>query len=231
MSSLTSTNTTPGRQGSTLAPMLLLDIANLASWRRAAPVIVVAMAGMAWSSGVQMAVLMLYVGSAFMAFNPFTMDERYRLPLLYGGLPVTRRTVITSHYLIAVGALAMAMVLVVPCALLSHAGLGLDIGEEIQIGLLTITGASVVLGPALPLVIRFGVKVLSYAYLGVLGLFAGLAMLTKLTGLGPVVPLESLATWAETHLLAAVSILAVVVVGIWVASYLVSVRWFEAKDF
>lgn len=217
------------RNESALAPMLRLDVASLASWGRMAPLLVLATGVMAFTSGVQVAVLMLTVGSAFMALNPFTMDERYRLPLLYGGLPVSRRTVVTSHYVIAVGAFALASALVVPAALLSPFFFGLGVWDEVGAGWLMLAVASAVVALFLPLVVRFGVKSLAYAYVAGLGLVAALITLARVL-LRTNLPLDRLADWLAANTTAVMIASVVAVVGLWVASYLVSVRWFEAKD-
>lgn len=212
-----------------LGPMLRLDIANLATWRRSGPVIIVALLFLAWMGGLQMASIMLYIGWYLIAVNAFTMDDNHRLPLLYGGLPVTRRTVVTSHYLIALAALAAAALLIVPAALISasrpEGGLFAD---EVGIGLGTLLGTSAALAVMIPLIVRFGSRALGYVALGIMAVFAFVAL-----AVGPWIaaPAARLTAWAAANPVLATAVAVVLLVAAWLASYLASVRLYAAKDF
>ncbi len=211
-----------------LVPMLRLDLANLGSWRRAGPLVLVALAFMTWSSGVSMASVMLYVGGFLLATNAFTMDGKYRLPLLYGGLPVTRRTVITAHHLMAVAAMLVAALLVIPCAAISHLALGSDVGAEIRLGVTTVLGTSVVLAVLLPFIARFGIVAITYAALGMLAVAGFLGLFVRVPNLAA---LTGATAWLSAHTGLAQLLVLAVVAAIWMVSYLVSVRWYEAQDF
>ncbi len=211
-----------------IGPMLRLDLANLASWRRAAPFVLVGMLFMAYTAGVQMAAVMLYVGSYFLAVNTFTMDDRYRLPLLYGGLPVTRRAVLTSHYLVALAAVVAALVLLVPCAYVATFALGTDLTTELGTGLGVMAGVSLVLAAILPLVVRYGVTAMSYAALGIMAALGVVAFVVRATGLAAALPSPEALT---AHPVAtSLALLAVVTLG-WLASYALSLRSYETRDF
>lgn len=133
-----------------LAPMIRLDVAKLSSFRKAALPTLAGLALMSWTGGMQLATIMLYLLGFLVAVNAFTSDDQYDLPLLYAGLPVSRDTVVTSHYLVGAGAFVASGLLAVPCAALSHlAGHG-NFGSELITGLAVVLGTSGVAALALP---------------------------------------------------------------------------------
>lgn len=213
-----------------LVPMLRLDLANLASWRQAGPIVLVALGFMTWSGGVPMASVMLYVGGFLLATNAFTMDGKYRLPLLYGGLPVTRRTVITAHHLLAIAAMLLAALLVIPCAVISQLALGSDLGAEIRLGVTTVLGTSVVLAILLPFIVRFGIVAMTYAALAMLAAAGAFGLFVR-SGFSHVEAIATAGAWLSAHPGLAQLLLLAVVAATWAVSYLVSVRWYEAQDF
>lgn len=212
-----------------LGPMIRLDLANLASWRRVGPILLVALGVMAWGGGMQMAALMLYLGGYLITVNAFTMDDNHRLPLLYGGLPVGRSAVITSHYLIGLAALAGAAVLVVPTALLSATRPRVDFGAELSTGLSIVLVSSTVSAVLIPFIVRFGSKALGYVAVGLFAVLA-LGMLAVRSLSGPAVT-AVVAGWLTTNRGLATAIGIGLLAVAWVASYLVSLRLYEAKDF
>lgn len=50
-----------------------------------------------------------------LGLQPFSTEATYRLPLLYGVLPVRRRTVVASHYLISLLGLFGSLALMLGC--------------------------------------------------------------------------------------------------------------------
>lgn len=210
-----------------LAPMVRLDIANLASYRRAALPILAALAFMAWSGGMSTAAVLLYLLGFLVAMNAFTMDDSHRLPMLYGALPVSRRTVITSHYLVGVGALLASVLLVVPTALVSQASGNGGFAQEIAAGVGIVLGTSASAAVALPLVVRLGARAMAYVAIGLMVL--GALVMMAVRRLAPTL-LDALTVAVEHRTLAIVAGL-VLLVALWLASWRISAAWFERKDF
>lgn len=212
-----------------LAPMIRLDLANLANWRRAALPVLGALIFMTWANGMQMAVVLLYLGCYLLCLNPFTVDDRFKVPQLYGSLPVTRRTVITSHYVIAVGAVLGTVALIPAVAWLSHLTTRNDFTTEALGGLAGLLISALFFSALLPLTVRLGPQATSYAFLGLMVVFALATMLLR----GPAKAFDM--RWLVDLIMGkqgtTVVFLAIAVLIAWGLSYLLAVRWYEAKDF
>lgn len=212
-----------------LAPMLRMDLANLAGWRRAAAPVAAALVFITWTNGTEMSMVMLSMGMVILALNPFTTDDRYRMALLYGGLPVTRRSVIASHYLIAVGTLVGLLALTPALAWLSHEANGLDFATELLGTWASLLLTSLVVSVLLPLTVRFGLEAPAYMALGTLTLIALGTVLER--GLGIPYDLTAPAAWLVANAVLAAVLVVTAVAAAWWVSYLISARLYAVKDF
>ena len=150
---------------SDLIPMLKLDALTLVAQRRSVLLAVGMGVLLALWGGPILAVGLLGMLGYMTALNLFHADEAYRLKQLYGSLPVRRRTVMASHYVVAVALVTSAValgLLVEPLRAL--------LGGEPTPGILESAGvlATALVGAValvVPLVIRFGARTVSYVTL------------------------------------------------------------------
>lgn len=97
------------RGGQELSAMLRLDALTVRPWLKGLGFFVLMAVAFAFLlKQPELGLMMVLIGALVSVLNLFASDEAYRLPYLYGALPVSRRTVITSHYAMAVGFLAVA---------------------------------------------------------------------------------------------------------------------------
>lgn len=156
----------------------------------------------------------------------FQFDGADGRGLLYATLPVRRRVVMISHYLVGLLALVGSAVLLVLARLILGA-VGLDVGAQINLRELLGAGGGALLAMAvvIPVIVRFGYRRAAlYLIFGVvfaLGAVGGLA-----AGFGQ--PSPSAMAWFEGfgHYLFAGTGLA-----LYAVSYLVALRWYERRDF
>lgn len=213
-----------------LAPMLKLDALKVRSlW-----VLLLILLGLgvtlAAASGFS-ASLPLFVMTALAASTSMvSQDENYRLSRLYGTLPVSRRAVITSHYLLGLG-LQLATL---GCALATVTGVGLWQRSDPYLGVLAAVGAFslaiLIFAIQVPLQLRFGSQRGSLLLLGVL--FAtGLAIKLALDALRPSpASFESIVSWVSGRSWALLGIAVSIQLVCLAASWLIAVRIYERQD-
>lgn len=213
---------------SDLAPMVRLDLLTLIASRRMLLVYVMLVCFFSFMGGWSFALPMIGVAGVVTCLNLFSIAEANNLRRLYGALPVRRRTVMTSHYLVTAGLTVVA----IGVGLLVTAIAALMRGESlVELG---VSGAAT-LG-ALLLVLAF--LVLAYVKWGTtMGAWLGLILVLVVSGgillsgdvigpllvdaLGPtLVGLGSAVGW----LLLALAVVAQV------ASWWVAVRIYERQD-
>lgn len=158
---------------SDLMPMLKLDLRNVAGSRRfLLAFLAIAVLLAAWG-GPQMATPLVAMAGYMTAMNLFQLDEAHRLRLLYGALPVPRRTVMASHYLTSIGLVLAAVLLglvLLPIAALARG----EVAEGSFAGMAVVAAVLLAaLGLVLPAVVRFGTKASSYAVLVAIALVSG----------------------------------------------------------
>ena len=159
-----------------------------------------------------------------------SQDENYRLSRLYGTLPVSRRAVITSHYLLGLG-LQLATL---GCALATVAGVGLWQRSDPYLGVLAAVGAFslaiLIFAIQVPLQLRFGSQRGSLLLLGVL--FAtGLAIKLALDALRPSpASFESIVSWVSVRSWVVLGIAVFIQLVCLAASWLIAVRIYERQD-
>lgn len=212
---------------SALAPMVRMDLLNLRQQRRFVGIFLAIAVVSTWASGSQQGLVTVMVFALMLPLNLLQIDQNARLPMLYGGLPLRRRTVIASHYVVA--AMMLASTAVAGVALVGvDAVTGRGAWTE---GLGSVGGTvlflTLALAIMLPLALRFGTQTAS------LILMAGTAVLILLVTAVPTVRdrLSGAAAWlAPLPPAWGVAMGAIVMVGALVASYLVSVRIYEGQD-
>lgn len=96
---------------SELTPMLRLDLHSLVAQRRMFAIFVVMSAVFAFAGGVTFSMPLLAVVGMMIGLSLFGTAETNKLTLLYGSLPVRRRTVMVSHYLVTVGMTTLAVII------------------------------------------------------------------------------------------------------------------------
>ena len=156
--------------------------------------------------------------------NIFTSDFRYPAGTLHSTLPLRRRTVINSHYLITLGMLGLLMVLV---AFMAYVRSMHDNNGAVPGSLIGMAAIVTMVAVTLPVVVKFGQKAtwivpLGYSLL-IMGVFA-LAVAYPVQS-------EQLVEWLAQRLWTTVGIAWVVAAIAWVISYLLSQRFWARKDF
>lgn len=214
-----------------LTAMLKFDLLNLRGMGIGALILLVlgvVFTAMGGAAGTPMlAILMMLLGH-----QNFSLDSIGTLPLLYHAVPTTRRTVMTSHYLVAAGALVVGTVAVLGATAFTHAiqpSLG---SREVMLGTtLTVLAMALVLAIQIPFTVRYGQRgiIAMLLVVGVLG-FGGGFLFMQLQERGTTM-LEAFGTWVWRNPVPTVLGLVAIVIGAWVVSYFASLRVFLRKDF
>ena len=207
-----------------LWPMLRIDL-RLLPFVAVAAVVLVAMWMFLgrWTEAFSIAPAMSTMG-VIMALVLFQFDGQDGRGLLYATLPVRRRVVMISHYLVGLLTLVGSVALLV-LARLVFGTVGLDVGAQINLRELLGAGGGALLAMAvvIPVIVKFGYRRAAlYLIFGVtfaLGAAGGLAagferpsVMARLEDFG--------------HYLFAGTGLA-----LYAVSYLVALRWYERRDF
>lgn len=209
-----------------LAPMLSLDIRSLVSLRVVLPIyaLVVVTYIVAW--GPEMALPMSGVAGLIVSSTLIGLGKSGRLHLLYGTLPVRRRTVVLAHYVVSAAALAALVGLgtvvgAATGALRGSSGIDLPSAAPATLGT-----ALAVLAIQQPATLRWGARGATFGMLFVVFAASGLAL--AIPGLLDAVTaaLASAAgqAWLPWGVLA-------VGAGSFAASYPVAVRLYERQDY
>ena len=217
-------------QPSNLPAMIRLDLTNAASGNLAKIYGLLTIMAVIFIpiDGPSLGITFIALAGYLAAINLVKLDESYSLANLYGTLPVTRRIVITSHYLvtglmIAVsGALGAAIFLTVAATTGRSATLASDLSTIV----VTIMCIAVLVMLQWPLVLKYGARRLAsivvLVVLGLVSLAAAVAPLVDLKGL--VASVATLPGWVATSS-SALLILCTIAV-----SYHLSQRIYAAQD-
>lgn len=177
--------------------------------------------------GTAMGVPMAATVASILSLNVFTADSLHGLTRLHGSLPVARRTVITSHFLVALGLMLTIVAGAVTLAALGDTVRG-EPSDALLTGLLLFGVLSVVIAAQFPFQVRYGhqpARVILIALMGVVALGFVFVATVGATFL------ETLETGsAEGSLTVFPWLVAGIAVVVWVVSYAVSRRIYERQD-
>lgn len=173
----------------TFVPMLRLDLRSLfatsKSWLLFLGVVLI----VPLFAGAEMAVAMAAAGGLLTSMTLFALDETHRLKQLYGGLPVQRRTVIVSHYIVG----ALLILGFIGFGLL--VGLGASVVRQQPLGDMGLAAAGtvgalfLVAAFTLPLYVRFGGRTAPVVVLsGMMLIIGGGILLRDVAKWQPIVP-------------------------------------------
>ena len=213
---------------SDLAPMVSLDIRSLVTLRVVLPLyaLLVVVYMLAW--GPQMALTMFGVAALIVGNTLFGLGESSRLNLLYGTLPVRRRTVVLAHYLVSAIALTALVGLGTLVGIAANAMRGTPDAGLPMAAAATLGATFVVMAFQQPATLRWGARGAAFGLLFVVFAVSGLILVIP-PGLIPVDTLDAmLATAAHQAWLPWVVV--GVGAGVLAASYPVAVRIYERQD-
>lgn len=210
---------------SDLAPMLRLDLHSLVAQRRMFAIFIVMSAVFAFAGGVTFSMPLLAVVGMMIGLTLFGTAETNKLTTLYGSLPVRRRTVMVSHYLVTVGVTTLAVVIGLAFAALAAVVRGEPIEGLVLSGVALVGSLFVVLSLMIPLQVRWGAVTGSFVALAVTLAISGVVGF----GLGQEALAELVASLGSGGSWAVLGLLALGLVGL-VVSVLVCIRIYERQD-
>ena len=155
----------------------------------------------------------------------FGTAETNKLTMLYGSLPVRRRTVMVSHYLVAAGMTTLAIVIGMLFAGVASVVRGESAEGLLMSGVAVVGALFVVLSFMIPLQVRFGAMTGSFVALAVTMVISGIVGF----GLGQEALAGLLASLNAAGPWLVAGLVAVGLVGLAV-SVLVSIRIYERQD-
>ena len=94
-----------------LTAMIRLDLCTVGASRRLMGIYAAMATLFAASGGASFALPLIAMLGVVIGFNLLGTAESNRLPLLYGSLPLRRRTVMVAHYLVTAGTTVLAVTL------------------------------------------------------------------------------------------------------------------------
>ena len=210
---------------SDLAPMVRLDLHSLVAQRRMFLIFVVMSAAFAFAGGVTFSMPLLAVVGMMIGLSLFGTAETNKLTMLYGSLPVRRRTVMVSHYLVAAGMTTLAIVIGMLFAGVASVVRGESAEGLLMSGVAVVGALFVVLSFMIPLQVRFGAMTGSFVALAVTMVISGIVGF----GLGQEALAGLLASLNAAGPWLVAGLVAVGLVGLAV-SVLVSIRIYERQD-
>lgn len=210
---------------SDLAPMLRLDLHSLVAQRRMFAIFIVMSAVFAFAGGVTFSMPLLAVVGMMIGLTLFGTAETNKLTTLYGSLPVRRRTVMVSHYLVAAGMTTLAIVIGMLFAGVASVVRGESAEGLLMSGVAVVGALFVVLSFMIPLQVRFGAMTGSFVALAVTMVISGIVGF----GLGQEALAGLLASLNAAGPWLVAGLVAVGLVGLAV-SVLVSIRIYERQD-
>lgn len=153
----------------------------------------------------------------------FIADRDDRLDFLSAQLPVTRRTIVASHYLIGAAAFAVTVVVVLGIA----TALRPEDAEARSLAALTLAGIATIAAVAMPAIARFGRQSLLFVTFGLsaVGLLAARFLPPAADALGRAVE------WSGTHALETTLLAAAALALLWAASYAVTAAIYQRRDY
>ncbi len=168
---------------SELAAMIRLDLRTVGASRRLIAVYLAMATLFAASGGASFALPLIALLGVVMGLNLIGTAESNRLTLLYGSLPLRRRTVVVAHYLVTAGTTVLAVALGLAVMAVVARVRGETADDLLLSGAGVIAALFVVLAAMLPVYLRWGTKAGAIVML----LFAMVAMGagTLLGGGGP----------------------------------------------
>ncbi len=208
-----------------LRAMIALDLHTLRSLGWTAVFLLgfgllLALTGAGPAAGASMiAVLCLTVGIQF-----FRQDDVARLNELYAGLPVARRTVIRSHYLVCSGAFVLGG------AVLTLLALAVRGSEDASTALGACVVTAWLTGVYIPFVVWLGKRAFLVLFLvvGVVGATIGFALGALSDGAAP--GIVAAFTWVADHPWVTAAGVVTVLVVTWLVSYACSARIYARQD-
>jgi len=204
--------------------MLSLDVRSLVSLRVVLPMYALLLVVYVVAWGPQMAPPMFAVAGLIVSSTLFGMGESSRLNLLYGTLPVRRRTVVRSHYLVSAAALTALVGLGTLTGAAADAMRGTP-DADLSSATATLGVTLVVMAIQQPATVRWGARGAAFGLL-----FVGLAASTLIVLIPPgLLPLGDAVSVAAQHAWLPWGVLAVGV-GAFAASYPVAARIYERQD-
>lgn len=209
---------------SELKSMIRMDLAILGHQGIAAVLLIVFGFVMGLAGFTGFAVPFMTTVALLLPIHIFTSDFRYPAGVLHSTLPMRRRTVITSHYLTALGVLGVLFILI---AVMAYARSLCEGNGVVPGSLLGIAAIATVVAIMLPVIVRFGQKATWIILLGYGLLIAGVFALAV------AYPVESelLVEWFAQRLWATVAGSWIIAVVAWLVSYFTSQHLWARRDF
>lgn len=143
---------------SELAAMIRLDLRTVGASRRLIAVYLAMATLFAASGGASFALPLIALLGVVMGLNLIGTAESNRLTLLYGSLPLRRRTVVVAHYLVTAGTTVLAVALGLAVMAVVARVRGETADDLLLSGAGVIAALFVVLAAMLPVYLRWGTK-------------------------------------------------------------------------
>ncbi len=211
-----------------LAAMVSLDVRSLVSLRVVLPTYALLVVAYTVAWGPQMALPLFGVAALIVGNTLFGLGESSRLNLLYGTLPVRRRTVVLAHYLVSAVALTALVSLGALFGTLANALRGTPDAELPLTAAATLGVTFVAMAFQQPAIVRWGARGAAFGLLFV-ALAASMLMLTVTPWLLPADALGATLASASTQAWLPWGIVAAGA-GALAASYPIAVRIDERQD-
>ena len=162
------------------------------------------------------------------AISSFSYDEAVKWPAYAAALPMPRRALVRAKYLLSFGLLALGVLLSAAVALIVTALTG---GSQVAEVLGAALGCGLIMGfmICLTLPLMFRVPVERARVFMTLAMLIPTILVVGLAGVLPSMPQAEAVSSAPWALICVLAVAALVVIGI--ASYRISVRFIEKKEF
>lgn len=141
-----------------LTPMLRLDLVTVATFRRLLVSYVVMATLFAAAGGASFALPILGVLGIVVGTTLVGAVDTQRLALLYGSLPVRRRTVVTAHYVVSAGTTLLATALGMAVTAVASLVRGEPVDGLVWSGVGMIGALFAVLAVSLPVYLTWGAR-------------------------------------------------------------------------
>lgn len=213
-----------------LIPMLRLDALKMSAQFPFLIGIIAAGTIFNFYGGPQAALPLFMATGMILAANIISQDELYRLNGLYGTLPLSRRAVITSHYLVGIALQITCIILAVGAVTTANYWKGTEIQSEIVMTVVSMSLITAFFTLQVPLQIKFGSQRAPLLFIGIIFLLAISGKIVWEAVQPDPTLLETALSWiVDNRWMVVVAIIGILAVLLSV-SWAVTVRLYERQD-
>lgn len=210
-----------------LTAMLGIDTLHIRATLRRSPLIFLVALIISSLGGMYNAGIILYLLITIIATHAFTIDDTHKLVFFYSTLPVSRKTVVTSHYVLAAAAVGVALIAMFIFAGISSIVRDADITSELLIGMTTMIVASILVAISIPIIANYGTRAVFYASVAFVALAFAAAFLGSSLRINVAPVVEFIYTHQSGLLIGGI----IATIAIWVLSWALTCRIYSRKEF